>query len=90
MNLLSQLALLWLMGSTTCHEYWQLRHAAEYPLRNRTSCLHAPPSKLIRFQAGFNPHPEVGWVNWFTTRITAFTRIWFRLIWILNQFKCPV
>jgi len=54
--------------------------------RNRTSCLHAPPSKLIRFQPGFNPHPEVGWVN----RIRAFTRIRFRLIRILNRFKRPV
>jgi len=78
MNLLSQLTLLWLMGWTTCHEYWQLRHAAD-KLRNRTSCLRAPPSKLIRFQPGFNPHPEVGWVNRFTStiRIRAFTRIRF-------------
>jgi len=41
MNLLSQLTLLWLMGWTTCHEYGQLchMHAADNPLRNRTSCL---------------------------------------------------
>ena len=28
------------------------------PLISRSSCLHAPPSKLIRIQPGFNPHPD--------------------------------
>jgi len=27
-------------------------YAADNPLRNRTSCLHAPPSNLIQFQPG--------------------------------------
>ena len=38
------------------------------PLRYCYSCLHAPPSKLIRIQSGFNPHPDVGYINQFPIR----------------------
>jgi len=46
--------------------------------------------KLIRFQPGFNPRPEVGYVNQFTVQIRAFTQIQFSLICILNRFKRAV
>jgi len=56
-------------------------------------CLHAPPSKLIRMNpvsTRVQPTPWGVWVNRFTIRNRAFTWIRFRLIRILNRFKCPV
>jgi len=36
-------------GWTTCSKYWQLRYAADNPLRNHTSCLHAPPNPVSKW-----------------------------------------
>jgi len=66
MNLLSQQ---WLMGWTTCYEYSQLQYAADNPLRNHTSNLHVPRSKLIWIQLKFKLHPEVGNINLFIIQI---------------------
>jgi len=37
----------------------------------------------------FNPHPVVGYVNWFTIQTRVFTRIRFSLIRILNRLNTP-
>ena len=58
----------------TCHEYWQLQCAADNPLRNRSSCLHAPPWKLIQIEPTSG---GIGYVNRFPIGIRVFTRIRF-------------